>query len=257
MTALKAEPGPKKVVRRKQSAGGRVEAPAGGTMFGTVPAASDPLLDEEEESAMEHRARVRKVFAARQRQEMDRRDEEPKGRPNPLLRLPDERRAKLFFWLRECPYPDAVRQMLAEQELPGVTNAELNEFFEAEARLHWERRLHRAATEADALIRLVEQNPVKFSNGILAALGQEAFRQIASGDVAPEAMARMTNLFLKARGDERAEQLMDLRREDARRKWRDQTEAALEAFAAGIEKNPEAGAAFEALKAELLREEGR
>ena len=126
-------------------------------------------------------------------------------RPNPLFQLREERRAKLFVWLRECPYEDAVQQMLADQGVPNVTSKELNEFFQNEAQNHWEHRIARAAIEANALVSLVEENPVRFSSGILAALGQEAFRQIASGQVDPQAMTRMANLFLKARGDERAE----------------------------------------------------
>jgi hypothetical protein len=177
-------------------------------------------------------------------------------RPNPLLQLDEERSSRLFVWLRECPYQDAVKQMLAEQGIGGVTDAELNEFFESEANMHWQRRLQRAATEANALVTLVEQNPIKFSSGILAALGQEAFRQIANGDVAPESMTRIVNLFLKARGDERADQVLELRREKHRRDWHDQTEKALESFASEIEKHPAARAAFEALRAELLRKEG-
>jgi len=178
------------------------------------------------------------------------------SRSNPLFGLPEDRAQKLFTWLRECPYHDAVKAMLAEQGIADVTDRELEEFFESEATAHWQRRLSRAATEANALVTYIETHPVKFSAGILAALGQEAFRQIASGEVSPEAMGRMTNLFLKARADERSDHILELRREKLALERRTQTEAALEAFAAEIEKDPAAREAFEKLRLELLRKEG-
>jgi hypothetical protein len=212
--------------------------------------------NETPEERKKRRAReISARYRAEQAADLAARRAEQVDRPNPLLMLEEEQSSRLFVWLRECPYNDAVRQMMADQGITGVTDAELNEFFQSEARMHWERRLQRAATEANALVSYVEQNPVKFSAGILAALGQEAFRQIASGEVAPEAMARMTNLFLKARADERSDHLLDLRREKMELDRRTQTEAALESFAAEIEKHPAARTAFEALKAELLRKE--
>jgi hypothetical protein len=218
---------------------------------GTAPTTTD--TDETPEERKKRRAR--EVSARYRAEQMAELAALPKPRINPLFNLPEDQTEKLFAWLRECPYHDAVKQMLADQGIEGVTDKELNEFFESEARTHWERRLQRAATEANALVSYVEQNPVKFSAGILAALGQEAFRQIASGQVAPEAMARMTHLFLKARADERSDQILELRREKLELDRRTQTEAALEAFAAEIEKHPGAREAFEALRAELMRKE--
>jgi hypothetical protein len=208
------------------------------------------------ESLVDFKKRTRAAYVVRRRAEMEARDEAaPIVRRNPLMMLDEERSSRLFMWLRECPYQDAVKQMLAEQGIPDVTDAELNEFFQSEANSHWQRRLQRAATEANALVGQMEAHPTRFSRGILVALGQEAFRQIASGDLAPESMTRIVNLFLKARGDERADEALELRREKLRRDWHDQTEKALEAFAREIEKHPEARAAFEALRLELLRKE--
>jgi len=75
--------------------------------------------------------------------------------PNPLFDLPEEQRAKLFAWLRECPYDDAVRHILKDQGLAEVTPDQLSDFFQQEAENHWERRIERAAYEANALVRLV------------------------------------------------------------------------------------------------------
>jgi len=174
--------------------------------------------------------------------------------PNPLLDLPEKERSKLFAWLRECPYDDAVQHMLKDQGIADVSQAQLTEFFQLEAENHWEKRIERAALEANALVQIVEKNPVQFSSGILAALGQEAFRQIASGEVAPEAMNKMTTLFLKARGDERAEEMLKLRREKWRRDWRTQTERALDAFAQELSNHPAAREAFEQFRNHLIEQ---
>jgi hypothetical protein len=170
---------------------------------------------------------------------------------NPLLDLSEERRSKLFAWLRACPYDDAVMEMLRSEGLPGVTKGQLTEFFQEEARDHWQKRIERAAFEADALVQLVERNPVRFSSGILAALGQEAFRQIASGEVAPEAMNKMALLFMKARADERTEQMQELRREKLRQELAGRVNLALEKLAEVVDRHPGSREIFEQLQREL------
>jgi hypothetical protein len=214
-------------------------------------AAVETSLQRAHRQARESTAATHARFDAEAEAEQEARALKP--RPNPLLDLSEEQRSKLFVWLRECPYNDAVQQMLCDQGIPGVTPMELTEFFQSEAEDHWQRRIERAALEANALVGLVEKNPVRFSSGILAALGQEAFRQIASGEVQPDAMTKMANLFLKARGDERAEQVLEMKRQQMHRDWRNSTEHALEVFAEEVNGQPEAKKAFEALRAELLR----
>ncbi len=170
---------------------------------------------------------------------------------NPLMDLPDEQRAKLFSWLRECAHEDVVQQLLRDQGVSGATAADLNEFFECEAEQHWATRISRAAQEANALVQLVEKSPVRFSSAILAALGQEAFRQIASGEVQPDAMGKIANLFLKARSDERADQMQELKREKLRRELQGKIDQALEKMAEEVDRHPVARGAFEALRQEL------
>ena len=170
---------------------------------------------------------------------------------NPLTKLDEEERAKLYTWLRECPYDDAVRHVLRDQGIGEVSSVQLMEFFQEEAQSHWEKRISRAAIEANALVELVEKSPVKFSSGILAALGQEAFRQIASGQVEPESMGKIATLFLRARSDERAEQMQELKREKVRRELQGGITQALEKLAEEVDKNPVAREAFEALRREL------
>jgi len=101
------------------------------------------------------------------------------------------------------------------------------------------------------LVRLVEKSPARYSSGILAALGQEVFRQIASGQVQPEAMGKLATLFLKARSDERADQMQELKREKLRHELQGQIDQALEKLAEEVDRHPEAREAFEALRKEL------
>jgi hypothetical protein len=175
----------------------------------------------------------------------------PRRSVNPLFDLPGEQRAKLFAWLRECPYDDAVQHLLREEGIAEATPTQLNDFFQHEAEQHWEMRIQRAAQEANALVQLVEKSPVKFSSGILAALGQEAFRQIASGQVEPDAMGKLATLFLKARSDERADQMQELKREKLRHDLQGQIDQALEKLAEEVDRHPVAREAFEALRKEL------
>lgn len=175
----------------------------------------------------------------------------PRRSVNPLFDLPEEQRAKLFAWLRECPYDDAVQQMLRDQGIAAATSSQLNDFFQFEAEQHWEKRIVRAAQEANALVQLVEKSPARFSSGILAALGQEAFRQIASGQVEPDAMGKLATLFLKARSDERADQMQELKREKLRHELQGQIDHALEKLAEEVDRHPVAREAFEALRKEL------
>jgi hypothetical protein len=173
---------------------------------------------------------------------------------NPLLRLAEKERARLFVWLRECPFDEAVTQMLGELGVPGATRAQVDEFFQCEAEHHWQMRLQRAATEADALVRLVENNVPKFSAGILAALGQEAFRQVASGAVDPDAMGKLAKLFMQARSAERADQMQELRREKLEHDLQAQVEQALEKLAEEVDRHPGAREGFEALRRELFND---
>jgi hypothetical protein len=173
---------------------------------------------------------------------------------NPLLDLPDERRGIVLARLRDCPYDSAVNRFLCDEGLSGITPTQVNEFFEVEVEDHWEYRIGRAAQEANALIRVVERSPVKFSAAILAALGQETFRQIANGNIDPDVMAKLVNLFMRARGDERADQMQELKREKLHHELEGQFEQALERLAQAVDHHPAAREAFEALQRELLEE---
>ena len=151
--------------------------------------------------------------------------------------------------------------MLADDGLPGITNVQLSEFFAQESEDHWHTRLGRAAVEANALVKLAEECPVEFSDAILAALGQEAFRQISSGQAEPAAMGRLVTLFLKARGDKRADQMQELKREKLKNELEGQVDLALDKLAEEVNRNPEAKEPFDALQKELARraenEEGK
>jgi hypothetical protein len=113
------------------------------------------------------------------------------------------------------------------------------------------RRLERAAEKATALVQIVQSSHVKFSARILEALGQEAFDQIHRGEVESEEFMKLANLFLRARSEEREDELHDLKREKLRRELTDQVNDALDRLAAEVERHPAARDAFELLRREL------
>jgi hypothetical protein len=171
---------------------------------------------------------------------------------NPLLLLPQEHKESVFIWLREGADHDAITMRLQDAGLPSATRKQIDQFFVAYAHERWTNRIDRAAVEADALIALVRRSPGQIPEAVLAALGQEAFRQIASGKVECADLARYTSLFLRARDQDRAERALQNQAEKTRLHHRTTTERALDAFAKDLPQNPAALEAFQNLKAQLL-----
>jgi hypothetical protein len=176
-----------------------------------------------------------------------------KATANPLLALPEDRRRELFKKLRECPLDDEIQEMLCADELPGVTRAQVMEFFRHEAESHWTKRIERAALEADAIVRLAEGSSRRISSAILAALGQEAFRQIASGEMTSEAMNRLASIFLRARADDREDQIHLLRHEQLRQDLLGRVNLALEKFSEEVDRHPGLRALFDDLQRGLSK----
>jgi hypothetical protein len=174
---------------------------------------------------------------------------------NPLLRLPQDQREDLFIWLREGADYDAINIKLLDKDLPPATPREIDQFFRAYARERWERRVDRAAQEADALISSMRRTSGNLPEAVLAALGQEAFRQISSGKAEANALTRYTALFLRARDQDRAERALLVQAEKARHAQRTSIEKALDAFARDLPQNPAALEAFANLKRQLLETE--
>lgn len=170
---------------------------------------------------------------------------------NPLFALSDERRSMLVRWMRDCPYYGATREMLERQGVHGVTDKQIDEFYSGETSYQHSVRTRRATEEATTLIELAEESVPKFSSGMLAALGQEAFRQVASGAVDPDVMARLVKLFMAVRSSNRADQMQELRLEKMEQELEGQAEQALEKLAEEVERHPAAREAFEDLRREL------
>jgi hypothetical protein len=171
---------------------------------------------------------------------------------NPLLRLPQDQREDIFIWLREGADYDAINLKLLDKDLPAATPREIDQFFRAYARERWERRVDRAAEEASALMTSMRRSPGNLPEAVLAALGQEAFRQISSGKAEAGALTRYTALFLRARDQDRAERALAIQADKARHAQRTSVEKALDAFAHDLPQNPAALKAFQELRRQLL-----
>jgi hypothetical protein len=175
---------------------------------------------------------------------------------NPLLRLPQDQREDIFIWVREGADYDAINVKLLDNGLPSATPREIDHFFRAYARERWERRVDRAAQEADALMTSVRRTPGNLPEAVLAALGQEAFRQISSGKAEAASLTRYTALFLRARDQDRAERTLLFQADKARHAQRTSVEKALDAFARDLPQNPAAHQAFQQLRQQLLEAAG-
>jgi hypothetical protein len=176
----------------------------------------------------------------------------PSPENNPLLRLPQDDREEIFIWLREGSDYDAINIKLLDKSLPAATPREIDQFFRTYAHERWSRRIDRAAEEADALMASVRRSPGQMPEAVLAALGQEAFRQISSGKAEAASLARYTALFLRARDQDRAERALVVQTEKIRQQQRTSVEKALDAFARDLPENPTALKAFQQLKHQLL-----
>jgi hypothetical protein len=169
---------------------------------------------------------------------------------NPLLSLPAKKKERIFNQLRNCKLTDeAVKKQTG---IDGLTQRQVKQFFAKYADEFWTNRVERAANEANALMKLVRKNPVEFSDGVLAVLGQEVFRRIASGKVEPGVLVQFTQLFARKRADDRAERALIARLEKQKQEMRSKMELALDSFVSELGKNEVAKNAFEVLKAELL-----
>ena len=87
-------------------------------------------------------------------------------RTNPLLRLPPGRAARTSSsGCAKAPTTTPSTSELQDQGLPAATPREIDQFFRAYARERWERRVDRAAEEANALMSLHAPQPRQNSRG--------------------------------------------------------------------------------------------
>jgi hypothetical protein len=232
------------------AAGSAIVSVVGGT--GSSPSADAPAATPRRRTKSEAQLEYWRDVKTGKRTRCEKPCDPPKDpNRNPLFDLSELDRANVFNWLREIPYAAVVREKLLDHNLPDATPEQLDEFFNEEVDHQVDMRFSRAATEANALVRLAEKTAPKFSGAILAALGQEAFRQITRGEIDPDMMARMTNLFMKARSDERSDRMQHLRREKLGLELKEKLEQAFEKLAEQVSEHPAAREAFEALRREL------
>ncbi len=170
---------------------------------------------------------------------------------NSLLDLPDGLRSKLYVLIRDCPVLETVNELLARHKLEAINEDQLTEFLNEEHLHHWELRAVRARNEADTVVRTLEKSVPAFSAGMVAALGQEAFRQVVSDSADPGVMSRIVTLFIKARGHLRTDEMHELKREKLLGELDDRIAQALQNLAEHVKDHPAAQEAFEALQREM------
>ncbi len=170
---------------------------------------------------------------------------------NPLLKLADMERSQLYVLLRECPHAATANEVLRQRGIAAITTPQLQEFLDEEAYHYWEIRSACAAREAGALVHVAEKSLPVLSTGILAALGQEAFKQVSSGNADPAAMSRIVSLFFKARGDGRTDEMHELKCRKLLGELEGRLGQAFANLAEEVKHHPAAQEAFDALQREL------
>jgi hypothetical protein len=170
---------------------------------------------------------------------------------NPLFDLPDEQKSRIYSWLRNCSYMDAAQDMLKGEGITGVSDKQIAEFNDEEGYHHWQMRIARGASEANAIVRLVEEVRPDYPAGILHGLGQEVFRQVSAGNMDPGVVTKLGAFFLKVRSDERTNLMQGLKRQKVERELEGSVHEALQNLSRQVQDQPAAREAFEALCHEL------
>ena len=175
-----------------------------------------------------------------------------KGIINPLLDLPDKTRSELFNVMRTCPFTDTALEILAENGVTDVLPLQLEISSNSRASNSGKCAANARRQEANSLMSAAEKHAVPNDPATLKALQQEIFAKlITSSQADPATIARMGTLFLKIRGNMRAEENHELRREKLRRDLQGQIDLALERLAEEVEKHPGTRGTFDALRKEL------
>lgn len=146
----------------------------------------------------------------------------------PLTELPAmtiEQRNALLNLMRDDQPSGHVRQEMSDKYGYNISSDEqLFQIYRIETNHQWETRCKRARIEADAIKHLFKKNTsIEFTEAMLTALGQEAFRLFARDGIPAEKLHQFFSLFLRARQQE----IDNRRNQRAEKRDREKHQAAL------------------------------
>lgn len=131
----------------------------------------------------------------------------------------------------------------------------LIEFYGEEARLHWQHAFETASVNADAILHTLRDSPFDYSEVLLKALGQQAFRMLTRRELDYKEVERFTRLLLQVRAQDnataRAKEQIKLQREKAEHQMKSSVEKGLNALLQEAQSNPEALRYFALFRAKL------
>ncbi|PAW75709.1 MAG: hypothetical protein B9S32_17350 [Verrucomicrobia bacterium Tous-C9LFEB] len=173
-----------------------------------------------------------------------------------LRALDEETRGHIAdFVISGAPIPTLRRMLEAEQGLRFTEDAPVVEFYQEEARRRWQNTFDTASADADAMINVLRHSDLDFSEVLLKALGQQAFRMITQRELNTKQVEKFTRLLLQARGQDvsrtRAKEALALQREKMERQFQSDLEKALNALADEIKAHPEVRESFVFFRAKL------
>lgn len=176
-----------------------------------------------------------------------------------LRALPEAERQHICdFIISGVAIADLRRELTAAYGLAFGDDAVVVAFYQEEARRRWETTLATASADADAMINVLRHSNLDFSEALLSALGQEAFRMITQRKFDSRQVEKFTRLLLQARAQDvaraRTRETLALQREKMERQFQSQLEKALKALAAEIRQHPEAAKYFALFRAKLREE---
>jgi len=150
----------------------------------------------------------------------------------------------------------SVRTVLeSEHGLRFTEDAPVVAFYQEEARRRWQNTYDTASADADAMINVLRHSDLDFSEALLKALGQQAFRMITQRELNTKQVEKFTRLLLQARGQDvsrnRAKEALALQREKMERQFQSDLEKALNALADEIKAHPEVRDSFVFFRAKL------
>lgn len=129
------------------------------------------------------------------------------------------------------------------------------EFYREEASKHWDYTIKTASVDADSMINILRHSGLDFSEALLKALGQQAFRMITQRELDHKQVEKFTRLLLLARGQDntrmRTRETLALQRDKMERQFRSQLDKAFDAIADEIKSHPEVHQYFALFRTKL------
>lgn len=144
------------------------------------------------------------------------------------------------------------------EEIHGYRLAEekvLVDFYQEEARQHWQHAFETASVNADAVLDTLRESKFDFSEVLLKTLGQQAFRMLTQRELDFKEIERFTRLLLQVRAQDNAttrfKEKLELERVRLEHLIKGSVEKALNALVEEARSNAEAMRYFALFRAQL------